>query len=177
MNFTYRLRTLFAFGCIFAIFLVAGCAHPSSAKALNDQKTDLWTGRISLLLKSEPEQFFSAGFELKGSPDRGELSLTSPLGNVLGQLRWSPGEAQFDSGKGSSGSNGGNGQRFDSVDALMIRTTGAAVPLPALFGWLQGDNFSVNGWSADLSRYREGRIFATRIQPQPPVELRIVLDR
>lgn len=183
MNFTYRLRTLFAFGCIFAIFLVAGCAHPSSAKALNDQKIDLWTGRISLLVKSEPEQFFSAGFELKGSPDRGELSLTSPLGNVLGQLRWSPGEAQFDSGSGGKGSSdniggkGGNGQRFDSVDALMIRTTGAAVPLPALFGWLQGDNFSVNGWSADLSRYSEGRIFATRIQPQPPVELRIVLDR
>jgi len=177
VSFTCRLRTLFAYGCVFAISLIAGCAHLSSAKALNDQKTDLWTGRISLLVKSESEQFFSAGFELKGSPDRGELSLTSPLGNVLGQLRWSPGEARFDSGSDSNGGNDGLGQRFDSVDALMIRTTGAAVPLPALFGWLQGDNSTINDWSADLSRYSEGRIFATRIQPQPPVELRIVLDR
>ena len=166
-----RLRALFAFGCLFAIFLIAGCAHPISKKVLNDQNIDAWTGRISLHVKSEPEQFFSAGFELKGRSEQGELKLISPLGNVLGVLRWSPGEAQLDSG------DAGNVQRFASIELLMVRATGAAVPLPALFAWLQGNSAAADGWSADLSRHAEGRIFATRIQPQPFVDLRVVVDR
>ena len=105
----------------------------------------MWTGRISLQVQSEtapPEtaQSFSAGFELKGRPERGELTLISPLGNVLGVLRWSPGEAVLDSGNQKI-------QRFASVDELMAQATGAAVPLSALFAWLQGDNASVSGWS------------------------------
>ena len=171
LKYTRWLHTLFACTCLFAIFLIAGCAHPIGGNALNAEKIDLWTGRISLHVKSEQEQFFSAGFELKGRAELGELRLISPLGNVLGVLRWTPGEAQFDSGKAE------NTQRFDSVDTLMAQATGAAVPVPALFAWLQGNNEKINGWSADLSRYAEGRIFATRSQPQPPVELRIVLDR
>lgn len=132
--------------------------------------TETWTGRISLNVKSEPEQFFSAAFELKGQPERGELTLISPLGNVLGVLRWSPGEAVLDSGKGDL-------QRFDSVDTLMAQATGAAVPVSALFAWLDGTNAAVNGWSANLSRHGEGRILATRAQPLPQAELRVVLDR
>ena len=171
LHFTRRLRALVACGCLFAIFLIAGCAHPISENALNNQENELWTGRISLHVKSEPEKFFSAGFELKGRPERGELRLISPLGSMLGVLRWSPGEAQFDTG------NAGNVQRFDSIDMLMAQATGAAVPLPALFAWLQGDDAKINGWSADLSRHGEGRILATRIQPEPLVDLRVVVDR
>ena len=166
-----RSRALIVFGFLLATFLIAGCAHSINAKALNDQQSDAWTGRISLHVKSEPEQFFSAGFELKGRPEQGELMLISPLGNVLGVLRWSPGEAQLDSG------DAGNVQRFASIDLLMVRATGAALPLPALFAWLQGDSAAADGWSADLSRHAEGRIFATRIQPQPFVDLRVVVDR
>ncbi len=119
---------------------------------------------------SEPEQFFSAAFELKGNPAQGELALTSPLGNVLGVLRWSPSGAVLDSGNQRL-------QRFDSVDALMAQATGAAVPLDALFSWLRGDAADIGGWSADLSRQGEGRILATRAQPAPQVDLRVVLDR
>ena len=158
-------------GCLITIFLIAGCARPIGAGLLNDQKNEVWSGRISLLVKSEPEQFFSAGFELRGKPDRGELKLISPLGSMLGVLRWAPGEAEFDSG------NAGNVRRFDSIDTLMAQATGAAVPLPALFAWLRGDNALVDGWSADLSRHGEGRIFATRNRPQPLVDLRVVVDR
>ena len=121
-------------------------------------------------MKSEPEQSFSAGFELKGRSERGELTLISPLGNVLGVLRWSPGEAELDSGNQKI-------QRFDSVDALMAQATGAAVPLSALFAWLQGDDANVSGWSADLSRQGEGRISARRTQPAPQADLRVVLDQ
>ncbi|CAM3430122.1 Outer-membrane lipoprotein LolB [Polaromonas hydrogenivorans] len=121
-------------------------------------------------MKSEPEQSFTAGFELKGRSERGELTLISPLGNVLGVLRWSPGEAELDSGNQKI-------QRFDSVDALMAQATGAAVPLNALFAWLQGDDANVSGWSADLSRQGEGRISARRTQPAPQADLRVVLDQ
>jgi outer membrane lipoprotein LolB len=160
----------FVFAALFAVFLVAGCAQLPRATAQDGLKSELWTGRISLQVQSEPPQSFSASFELKGQAERGELSLISPLGNVLGVLRWSPGEAVLDSG-------GGKIQRFASVDELMAQATGAAVPLNALFAWLQGDNAAASGWSADLSRQKEGRISAKRTDPAPQADLRVVLDQ
>jgi len=167
-----RFRLALLGGCLFTTFFIASCAGPSSAKPLNTSQNGFWTGRISLRVLSEPEQFFSAGFELKGSAAEGELTLTSPLGNVLGVLRWSPSGAVLDSGNQQP-------RRFDSVDALMAQSTGAAVPLDALFAWLRGDGDSDNasGWTADLSRHGEGRIAANRLQPAPQVDLRVVLDR
>lgn len=166
----YLARLGLACACAIAPFLIAGCAQPQRLAGTNDSKNELRTGRISLQVQSEPVQSFSASFELKGQPERGELSLISPLGSVLGVLRWSPGEAVLDSGNGKI-------QRFSSVDELMAQATGAAVPVTALFAWLQGDNASVSGWSADLSRYAEGRITARRVQPAPPADLRVVLDQ
>ncbi|MEO7159054.1 MAG: lipoprotein insertase outer membrane protein LolB [Polaromonas sp.] len=170
MNFSARLRSLLVYGSFVATFLVAGCAHPISTNAFNESRKEFWSGRISLHVLSDPEQSFSAGFELKGKSERGELTLISPLGNVLSVLRWSPGEAELDSGNQKI-------QRFASVDALMAQATGAAVPLKALFAWLQGDNAHVSGWSADLSRHSEGRISAKRAQPAPAADLRVVLDQ
>lgn len=173
MPFIFRARLArlaLVFASLFAALLIAGCAQPPRAKAQDGVQSDLWTGRISLQVLSEPAQSFSASFELKGKPERGELSLISPLGSVLGVLRWSPGEAVLDSGNGKV-------QRFASVDELMAQATGAAVPLGALFAWMQGDNAAVSGWSADLSRYQDGRISAKRTQPAPQADLRVVLDQ
>jgi outer membrane lipoprotein LolB len=171
LTFRTRLaRLAFVFSCFFAAFFIAGCAQLPRAAAQDSLKSDLWTGRISLQVQSEPVQSFSASFELKGKAERGELSLISPLGNVLGVLRWSPGEAVLDSGNGKV-------QRFASVDELMAQATGAAVPLDALFAWLQGDNAAASGWSADLSRYKDGRISAKRALPVPQADLRVVLDQ
>lgn len=170
MHLTHQLRPLFLHGALIATILIAGCTRPISEIAPNSFRNEFWTGRISLNVKSEPEQSFSAGFELKGRSDRGELTLISPLGNVLGILRWAPGEAELDSGNR-------NIQRFDSVDALMAQATGAAVPLAALFAWVKGDNATVSGWSADLSRHGEGRILATRMVPMPRADLRVMLDQ
>lgn len=165
-----RLRSILFSTCLFATILIAGCARPPGTIGINDPKNSLWIGRISLQIQSEPAQSFSASFELKGRAERGELTLISPLGNVLGILRWSPLEATLDSGSQQV-------QRFSSVDALMAQATGAAVPLSALFAWLQGDNANVSGWSADLSRHSEGRILAKRAQPAPQAELRVILDQ
>ncbi|MEP6964229.1 MAG: outer membrane lipoprotein LolB [Polaromonas sp.] len=155
---------------LFAILLIAGCARIPSTNTQNDSDNGFWAGRISLQIQSEPAQSFHAGFELKGRPERGELTLISPLGSILGVLRWSPLEAVLDSGDQKI-------QRFDSVEALMTQATGAAIPMSALFAWLHGDNASVSGWSADLSRQAEGRITAKRLLPAPEADLRLVLDR
>lgn len=122
---------------------------------------------MSLQVQSEPPQAFFAGFELKGNPIQGELTLNSPLGNSLAVLRWSPQEAVLDSGNQI--------QRFATVDELIEKATGAAVPLPALFDWLDGKNTAAAGWNADLSQQAEGRISASRTMPQPRSDLRIVL--
>ena len=156
--------------CLIATILIAGCTRPQRAAGINDAQTGFWTGRLSLQVLSEPVQSFSASFELKGSPELGELTLISPLGNVLGVLRWSPSEAVLDSGNQKI-------ERFASVNALMQQATGAAVPVNALFAWLHGDIANVSGWTADLSRHGEGRISAKRAQPAPPADLRVVLDQ
>ncbi len=161
-----RSATLLA-SLLFATFFIAGCASPPMAAGQNDEKNSFWAGRISLQVQSEPPQAFFAGFELKGNPAQGELTLNSPLGNSLAVLRWSPQEAVLDSGNQI--------QRFASVDELMEKATGAAVPLPALFDWLGGKNTAAKGWSADLSQQAEGRISASRTTPQPRSDLRIVL--
>ncbi len=164
------LRFFHIFYWLFAIVLIAGCASKQSARGPIDQKADAWAGRISLQVAGEPVQSFSASFELKGQPENGELTLISPLGSVLGILRWSPGEAWLDTGNQRV-------QRFSSIDELMERSTGAAIPLSALFSWLQGTNAIVSGWSADLSRHGEGRIVARRTLPAPEANLRVVLDQ
>lgn len=154
-------------GLAFATVLIAGCANPVRAPVQNDQDISFWAGRISLQVQSEPPQAFFAGFELKGNPMQGELTLNSPLGNSLAVLRWSPHEAVLDSGN--------QVQRFASVNELVEKATGAAVPLPALFDWLRGKNTAASGWQADLSQQGEGRISASRANPQPRADLRIVL--
>jgi outer membrane lipoprotein LolB len=155
---------------VFAMFLIAGCARIPLATSQNDQKNESWAGRISLTVASEPVQSFSASFELRGRPENGELTLISPLGNILGVLRWSPGQALLDRGKQDI-------QQFASIEELMERATGAAIPLTALFAWLQGTNATASGWSADLSRHDDGRVVAKRTLPAPEADLRVVLDR
>ncbi|MDI1268576.1 MAG: lipoprotein insertase outer membrane protein LolB [Polaromonas sp.] len=152
---------------LFTTFFIAGCASPPRAADQNDEKKSFWAGRISLQVQSEPPQAFFAGFELRGNPTQGELTLNSPLGNSLAVLRWSPREAVLDSGNQI--------QRFATVDELIEKATGAAVPLPALFDWLDGKNTAADGWKADLSQQAEGRISASRTLPQPRSDLRIVL--
>ena len=156
--------------CLFAMILIAGCTSPATVKNQKDINNKIWSGRISLQVQSDAVQSFSGGFELKGQAENGELTLISPLGNVISILRWSPGEALLDSGHQKI-------QRFSSIDELMAQATGAVVPIGALFSWLQGKNANVNGWSADLSRYADGRISAKRVQPEPSADLRVVLDQ
>ena len=115
-----------------------------------------------------PQAFFST-FELRGSARSGELLLFTPLGSTFAALAWTPTSARL--------TRGGEVRDYPSVDALVEAATGASFPVIALFAWLDGTQASVAGWSADLSQLERGRLSATRTQPQPAAELKIVLDR
>jgi len=160
-------RGILAAGGAALLLLASGCAQlPTGARP---EGSAAWSGRMSLRIDSQPVQTFSALFELRGSPEAGELSLTSPIGSTLAQLHWAPGEALL--------KNGSEVRRFDSVDALIEAATGAAIPVAALFGWLAGRNDPVPGWRPDLGQVASGRLQATREAPSPTADLRIVFER
>ncbi len=162
-------------GSFFAINLIAACAYKTGDTGINSINSSSfaspgpWAGRISLKIQSDPPQAFFAGFELKGQADAGELSLTSPLGGILGLIRWSSSSATLESAQAP--------KRFASLDELLAQTTGAAIPIAALFDWLAGKQTYLDGWAADLSRQSEGRIQAARLSPEPQAQLQIILDK
>ncbi len=139
-----------------------GTSHPKGEAPIR-------TGRLALNLATEPPQSFFATFELKGTASVGELTLTSPLGSVLAALQWSPGEATL--------RTGGQTMPFESLDSLTRHVTGTPLPVRSLFDWLDGIRTTGGDWQADLSRLDQGRLVATRAQPSPPAELKLILDR
>jgi outer membrane lipoprotein LolB len=128
-----------------------------------------WSGRLALQVEDEPSQSFAALFELEGSDEQGQLTLFSPLGTVLGKLDWNEDSARLQAGNQS--------QQSESLDALLTQLTGAALPVAALFSWLEGIPANAPGWVSDLSALDQGRITAQRISPPPRATLRIALTR
>ena len=152
-----------------ATLLVSGCASIGGEPVAPDVGRTSWSGRIGLNVSSEPPQSFSAGFSLNGDAQRGELSLTSPLGNTLAVMKWQPGTATLNQGE--------QAQHYGSLDELATQAVGTPIPIRALFAWLRGENQAVEGWQVDLSRLGNGRLVAQRLQPLPTAELRLVFDR
>jgi outer membrane lipoprotein LolB len=152
-----------------AALLLAACAQvPRTAG--NDAAGTVRTGRLALTVPDQPQQSFSAGFELRGKPEAGELLLLTPIGGTAAQLRWQPGQALLQL-------PGRPEQAFPSLDAMVEQATGAPVPVAALFDWLAGVDTPVPGWEADLSALPDGRLRAQRRAPPPAADLRVVLDR
>lgn len=166
-------RSLVLCGSVFAVNLIAACAYKKGATGINDvnfaANGGSWAGRISLKIQSNPPQAFFAGFELKGQAGAGELILTNPLGGILAVIRWSATSATLESSQ--------EPKRFASLDELLAQTTGAAIPIVALFDWLGGKQTNLDGWDADLSRQSEGRIQAARLSPEPQAQLQLILDK
>ena len=97
------------------------------------------------------------------------MTLTNPLGGILWVIRWSSTSATLESAQAP--------KRFASLGELLAQTTGAAIPVAALFDWLAGKQTSLDGWTADLSQQAEGRIQAARLSPEPQAQLRLILDK
>lgn len=156
------------------LVLLAGCATPPPA--------DLLSGRLVLKVDAgpaSPARSVTSAFELRGDGERGELTLTTPLGSVAARARWSPGEATLATSDGE--------QRFDDLEALARGALGEALPLRALPAWLRGrpwpgapsrgtaDGFEQLGWQVALTRFADGQLDITRSAP-PAVSLRARLE-
>lgn len=160
-----RRACLRAAGLIGAAVLLSACAAPTRSTS---RGSSLWTGRFALTIHNDPAESWSAGFELQGSASEGELQIQSPLGQRLANLHWS--------NRGAELRQGDRVTQRPTLDALSTELAGGAVPVAALFDWLQGRQAPASGWEADLSRQPEGRIVARRLQPLPTAELRLVFE-
>jgi outer membrane lipoprotein LolB len=146
------------------IAVLAACATPRHAEA--PPGVQVWSGRLALNV--DGAQPFSAGFELKGAPAAGELTLFTPLGGTAGVLAWSPGSASLRSSKET--------RQFASLDELATEVTGTPLPIAALFDWLEGRATAVPGWQVDVSQVGQGRLRAQRATPPPAADLRVVFE-
>ncbi|WP_246100639.1 outer membrane lipoprotein LolB [Tepidimonas alkaliphilus] len=156
-------------GLALAAALLAGCAAPPP-RSPADTATSGWSGRLALTVHGEPPQRASAGFELRGAPQRGELLLSTPLGQLAARVRWDDGGAWLERPDAEP-------QRYADVAALTEALTGAALPLPALFDWLDGRPANVPGWTLLQLDAAQGRLHARRDAPAPVVELRLAWQR
>ena len=161
-----------------ATTVLAGCAtHQPTARG-----RDVLTGRLILQIgasASQPSRQWSAGFELRGSASSGELDLTSPLGTVVAQARWQPGQAELLQGPETT--------RFEGLAELSRQMLGEAVPLEALFDWLRGrpdpqaphqltsSGFVQQGWNIEITGLAEG-LFVARRASTPAITLRARLE-
>ncbi len=151
------------------VVLLSACATPTSIRTNAQASIDKqWQGRLSVTVQSDPPRNMSAGFSLEGDAHQGELNLFSPLGTTLATLRWNPTTTQW--------VQGSQQRRYDSMAHLTEETTGAALPMGAMFDWLEGKATSSPGWQADLSALNQGTLVAKRVSPEPLVVLRIKLD-
>ena len=165
---------------LLAALALAGCA------TLPPPAPGSVAGRLALQVEAHagrPAQMLSAGFDLRGTAERGELRLSTPLGTTLAAAFWSPGEARLVTPQGE--------RRFDDLDALSREAFGESLPLRALPDWLRGrpwpgaaepalplvpgPGFVQLGWTIDLARFDAGQLLAWRAGP-PGARLRVLLD-
>lgn len=158
---------------LFAMAWLVGCAQRPRLmdEALPGQGA--WRGRLALRVDGEDQsieqnvKYYNAHFELRGDAQSGELLLSSPIGTALAELRWDEHSAVL--------RQSGESHDFDSLDALAQAATGAAIPIAALFDWLQGRAHDVPGWQAELGNLQAGRLRARRLA-LPAADLRLILE-
>lgn len=166
-----------ALALAFALAL-AGCAPLPKTPPQATSEARL-SGRISVSVAGDVHNRGTGGaasFELFGGPEAGRLELTAPLGGLVARASWQPGQALLQTPDGE--------RRFDDLDALTREMLGEAVPVAALFDWLQARpwpaaphqkttaGFEQLGWRIEP---RLPVLVATRLT-EPVVTLRAKLD-
>jgi outer membrane lipoprotein LolB len=165
-------------GSALALVLLAGCA----TRAPDDAAQPWVSGRLVVRVEAtaeRPASNVSAGFDLRGDGQRGELRLSSPLGAVLAATRWTPTEVVLDRGQGEL--------RFADMDTLSQQTLGEVLPLRAFPDWVAGrpwagapvvasaGGFEQLGWAVSLAGLSDGLLQAVRAAP-PRVTVRVRLE-
>jgi outer membrane lipoprotein LolB len=153
---------------VLILSLCACTTVPPQPREPAQSDTATWRGRLSLRIQSDPPQSLAAQFELTGNAQHGALSLSSPLGNTLASLRWTPTLATLQ--------RSGQDRNFGSLKELTLELTGTALPIEALFLWLRGQAAIAPDWSVDLAQIAQGRLQARQLPPAVPTELRLILE-
>jgi len=160
---------------------IVGCA------SVGERRADALSGRLSVRVEThsgEPARTFSAEFELVGNAERGSLSLSTPLGTVIAEARWSPQQVLLVTSRGQT--------TYAGLPALTRELLGEALPVAALFDWLRGRpwpateslatqppeemGFQQLGWQVTLARFGEGVVVARRAEA-PAVTVMARMDR
>jgi len=188
-----RFESLRLRGVVLAFTLLAA-ACTTVPPALPSEASEVLSGRLALRVEpvaNEAPRSVSAAFDLRGDSKAGTLGLSTPLGSMLAQARWSPAEVVLTTPRET--------RRFASLDALTREALGESVPIEAWFDWLRGrpwpgapstpleaapnpasnppaPGFRQLGWRVDLSQFGAGTIAAAREAPAPIVTVRIRLD-
>lgn len=168
---------------VIAAAVLSGCATVSPPIPPGDSLAGRMTVRVEPTPASEARNV-TASFDLQGGPQQGQLDLSTPLGTVLAQARWSPDKVALVTTQGET--------RFANLDELTREVLGESLPVAALFDWLRGrpwpgapsvpsaapaePGFQQLGWKVSLARFAEGWISARRDQA-PVVTVRAKLDR
>lgn len=167
-----KRRTVVILAGLFAIFSIAGCAVPTGARSSIHSSS--WRGRLSVRVDGDPAdadlpgQSLTAGFELVGAMQQGQLLLFTPLGSTAAVVDWRTGWATLRAQ--------GQTREFTGLDELIKHLLGTPVPVAAMFAWLDGQPVNADGWEVDLSNRSQGKIVARRLLPTPAAELRLVLE-
>ena len=162
--------------------VLAGCATPHALAPSN-----VLAGQLAVRVENAagaPVRSLSGGFELVGDAERGSLSLSSPLGTVLAQARWSPQQVLLVTSQGQT--------PYADLPTLTRQLLGEELPVAALFDWLRGrpwpgaeslatrppddEGFVQLGWRVSLTRFDQGIVEARRIEP-PVGTVRARMDR
>lgn len=164
---------------LLAASLLSGCASVGHKAPVG---VETISGKLSVRVDASaaaPARSESGNFELKGTPDDGQLNLSSPLGTVLAQARWSGQRAWLTTSQGEVA--------YPDLDSLTQEMLGERLPVAALFDWLRGrpwpgapsrtvdGGFEQLGWNIDLARFSEGWVAARRAQA-PAVLVRAKVD-
>ena len=163
--------------------LLAGCASLKHQPREAGEGDLHLSGRLSVQVAGVAGGKAGGGngaFELSGQPTAGQLGLSTPLGSLVARAVWRDGDVRLQTPEDE--------RRFDDLDALTREMLGEAIPVAALFDWLQGkpwaqaahtaqgSGFEQLGWQIDLSHFGDGLIVATR-KAEPAVTLKARIDK
>lgn len=182
--------------------LLSGCAHQVAAPGQTGAEVQArtpppqarysgpWDGRMSLKLAAfgqEAAKGVQVTFNLDGTPTKGTLDLSTPLGTRMASVQWHERMAVLRTADGE--------RPFDSLDELTSHVLGEALPVQALMAWLEGgpapdqpwqgqpegnwQQFTQAGWQVDLRERSNGYIDAQRPadSSRRGVTLRVRIDR
>lgn len=166
------------FAAALAALLLSACASlppPSPATAGMASPAGEWRGKLGYRVEADATRRAQAGsalFELAGDAGAGSLRLSSPLGSLLAEAQWGPTGLRLRDERGQRDF----GSLAELGAALGASIGVEALPLDALFDWLQG-----RPSPAAASRAVEGGFeqlgWQVQTETGPPQRLRLNRER